>query len=432
MKLSTFQVIFLGAFVFFAIAGVITFATFQSSGTGDLPPVTIWGTLPNVAIEQFLKSDAVASFDLQITYVQKSEETFSNELTEALARGTSPDLIILSDPYFLSLRNKLLPISEKSLPLRSFKDSFIEAGELFVSSAGIYAVPIAVDPMLMYWNRGLYGSAGISTPPRSWDEFFTLAQKFNQYDDNGNILQTIAPLGEFVNVQYAKSLLATLILQGGNSIIREGGSGLESVLSFSGSGLTPPAESALLFYTEFANPSKPVYSWNKSLPNSTDAFVSGVSGTYFGLASELLSLRRRNPNLNFDIALMPQVKGATTKLTYGKVYALAIPRLAPNPTASFEVLKILAGESANAALAESLNLPPVHRSLLSTPPSDAYLSTFYSSALVSRAWLDPSPKETSVVFRDMVESVNSGKERISAAISRAQELLRVIIDRLGK
>ncbi len=50
MKLSTFQVIFLGAFVFFAIAGVITFATFQSSGTGDLPPVTIWGTLPNVAI----------------------------------------------------------------------------------------------------------------------------------------------------------------------------------------------------------------------------------------------------------------------------------------------------------------------------------------------------------------------------------------------
>ncbi len=432
MKLSTFQIVFLGAFVFFAITGVIAFATFQSSGSGDLPPMTVWGTLPNEAMVTFLKSDAVASLELQLTYVQKSEETFSSDFTEALARGAAPDIVIVPDSYFLSMKNKLMPISEKSLPLRDFKDAFIEAGELFVRSTGIYGVPVAVDPLVMYWNRSLYGGAGISTPPRSWDEFFVLAPKFNQYDDSKNITQTIVSLGEFVNISHAKSILATLIFQGGNSIVRETPDGFESILPFGGNNLTPPAESALLFYTEFANSAKPVYSWNKALPNSQDAFVSGTSATYFGLASELPTLRRRNPNLNFDVAVMPQVKGSASKVTYGRVYALSIPRLAANPIASFEVVKLLASEQANIAFSEALNLPPVRRTLLTEAPSNAYFSIFYSSALISRGWLDPSPRETAVVFKDMVESVNSGKERISAAISRAQELMRVIIDRLGK
>jgi len=36
-----------------------------------------------------------------------------------------------------------------------------------------------------------------------------------------------------------------------------------------------PAQEALRFYTDFANPGKEVYSWNEKMPNSIEALFKG-------------------------------------------------------------------------------------------------------------------------------------------------------------
>ena len=61
-------------------------------------------------------------------------------------------------------------------------------------------------------------------------------------------------------------------------------------------------ETALLFYTDFTNPSKTSYSWNAALPQSFDAFTSGELAAYLGYASEYNSIISRNPNLRFKSA----------------------------------------------------------------------------------------------------------------------------------
>ncbi len=63
------------------------------------------------------------------------------------------------------------------------------------------------------------------------------------------------------------------------------------------------------FYTRFARPDNTLYSWNRSFSSDRDRFVSGDLALYFGYGSEGKELERLNPNLNFDIAEVPQ--GAT-------------------------------------------------------------------------------------------------------------------------
>jgi hypothetical protein len=113
------------------------------------------------------------------------------------------------------------------------------------------------------------------------------------------------------NIQISKTrkeILATLFFQSGNNITeRSPVTGEVSAVidkdlekEFEDASGTP-TESVLDFYTSFANPSKSLYSWNRSLPNSENAFLNGDLAFYFGYASEIKRIQDKNPNLNFDV-----------------------------------------------------------------------------------------------------------------------------------
>ncbi|MCD5396682.1 MAG: hypothetical protein LRZ98_00730 [Candidatus Pacebacteria bacterium] len=55
------------------------------------------------------------------------------------------------------------------------------------------------------------------------------------------------------------------------------------------------------------------------MPNSRDVFLSGKLATYFGFSSELRGLRLKNPNLNFDIAMVPNPKKKEKKQVFARV-----------------------------------------------------------------------------------------------------------------
>ena len=71
-------------------------------------------------------------------------------------------------------------------------------------------------------------------------------------------------------------------------------------------------------------------------------------------------------------------------------------------------------------MVQTSGLPPARRDLLSTKPTDAYGALFYGEALKSRGWLDPDYWFTSSVFKEMVESVSSGKARPSEAVEKME------------
>ena len=99
-----------------------------------------------------------------------------------------------------------------------------------------------------------------------------------------------------------------LILQTGNDIIERTDEGLESVINRAVDITGSPAESAVRFFMEFSNPSKRTHSWNRGMPESKDTFSAGDLAVYFGLASELSDISLKTPHLNFDVAVVPQIR----------------------------------------------------------------------------------------------------------------------------
>lgn len=420
-----FQLAILGTFGVFIILGVLAFSGILpgfSNTSKDknqfLGNVVIWGTLSQTQLAKVIEDFNSANKDVvTIVYTEKSKGAFESELVEALAEGSGPDMILLPQDFILRHRNKIYPIPYEVLAERTFKDSFLEEGELYLGSTGAYAVPFMIDPLVMYWNRDIFSSALVSTPPSYWDEFFGLAKTITKIDNNSNIKKSLVSFGEFDNVANAKDILSMLIMQAGSSIIEIDESGTyRSTLSKEGSNGVSPADEAFRFYTEFSNPTKTSYSWNRSLPYSRDMFTTGDLALYFGYASEYASLQKKNPHLNFEVTTVPQTRTADRKLTFGKMQGLAVLKSSRILSADIAAAKLLSSKDSISSVSTALNLPPVRRDLLAQKPKDSYLSVFYDGALLSKGWLDPSSSETNAIFSEIVKDITSGRRKLSSAV----------------
>jgi ABC-type glycerol-3-phosphate transport system substrate-binding protein len=185
--------------------------------------------------------------------------------------------------------------------------------------------------------------------------------------------------------------------------------------------------SILQFYTDFTDPGSAVYSWNKSFPNSKDAFSANITAFYFGFASELKSLLDKNPNQNFSITAIPQIKGSNFKATFSRVTGIAISSLSKNLNTAFTASNLMTSGDFASRLAFSLNVAPARRDLLASKPNDAYSPIFYNSALYAKSWVDPSPKDTLSIFKGMVENVLSGNLSTGAAIQDANAKMSLLL-----
>ncbi|MDZ4226474.1 MAG: extracellular solute-binding protein [Patescibacteria group bacterium] len=429
--MSTFQIIVLGICAALILIGVGVFASFGGVlGGGSTGAVVIWGTLDSTTMDGVLTTLRSSDEAFQdVSYVEKSATNYDAELLNAMAAGTGPDLFLVSIDKLHSFSDKIITIPYRLVSQTSYLNAFFDESELFLTSQGELALPFLIDPLVMYWNRDLFAAAGLAEPPRYWNELLAIAPKITSLD-RSNVTTSAVALGTWSNIAHAKEILSTLFIQAGDRVVVRGADGalLPTLGSVSGGG-SADAPSALRFYTDFANPTKTTYSWNRGLPVSTNAFAAGDVAIYFGFVSEYPTLAARNPNLRFSVAQVPQVEGSLSLATFGRMTGLAIPRTARNIEGAAIVAEKLVGEEAIELIAQATGLPPVRRDISFDTSADANAAVFAQAALISRAWLDPSPKATDDIFKTMIESVISGAAEPATAVSTAAQALRQLVGR---
>ena len=444
-KLSIFQITLLAVFGALAVGAVLIFSLAIGGGTSNsVGAVKIWGTLDGTAFATTIRAAADTNSALsQVTYIQKDPATFDADLTKALASGTGPDLILLRQDYAVKDESEIAVIPSSLIVKSQFQSTFIAAANPFFSDNGALGIPILSDPLVLYWNKDMLASAGSPLPPAYWDELFGLAQKMVVKDSAGNITKSAIALGEYKNVDNAKDILATLMLQAGNPITTEDSAGhlTSALVSKTGNG-SQASESALRFFTEFADPSKDDYSWSRALPDAQQSFAAGTLGLYVGYASEAAAIARSNPNLNFGTAPLPQIRSASSTLTTARVYALVAARSGANPSAAITAAAALAVTANSQALAAALGIPSARRDVLAAASSKQIPSQLVSSsdickgidpvicsAQISRSWADPDPEETNGIFQSMIEDTTSGAQLLTAALQRADQQLAQLISK---
>lgn len=430
-QMRPFQIAILAVFAILAIAGLYFFATFKGiSGSNNVGALTIWGTLPQSAILPALEELKQTHQEYsKVQYVERPADTFDVDLADALASGTGPDVIIITEEQLLTERSKLTLIPFKTIPERTYKDSYISIGELFLTPDGTYGIPFLVDPLVLYYNRTLLSKAGYAQPPRTWEEVLGATPALTQ-KNGSTISQSAIALGTYDNNRNARAIISLLLLQSGNSISANGNRGIESTLmgTSQGSGASP-AESAINFYTQFADPAKIVYSYNRGLLDARKTFIAGDTAMYVGFASEYAFLKASNPNLDFDMTAIPAPQTASSRVDYAHVYALAIPKNAKNQAGSYLVASALASESVVKSAASRVGIAPALRSLLSSRTDSANADVYYPLTLISKAWLSPAPTVTDRIFAGMITNVISGSLSVKEALQNADDSLNAALAR---
>lgn len=429
MKITKFQVIVLIIFLGFIVAGVTMFATYKGGGGSQpLPQVTVWGTFPKDKFDKYVaKVNESLSQQITVRYTEHTPTEFLGNFIAALARGTGPDAILVSADMLLPSQDKLTVIPYDVYPQRTFIDSFIDEARVYLSSDGILGVPFIVDPLVMYWNRDIFNVSGVAEPPKYWDQFADLNKKMTKKDGNGNLIRSAIALGEFSNIVNAREILGTLILQNGNPVTSYDRNGFITSTLRPNHPMSPVP--AVTFFTQFADPNSDNYSWNKSFSDSKTSFISGKLATYFGFASEVFNIRDKNPNLNYDISSIPQVRNGNYTSTYGKLYGFSIVKQSRLQGAMMQIIYTLTGANNISNIASDMYLPSVSRSVVARGSRDPYITVFNEQALISKTWLDSDPSESRSVFSNMIQAITSGQRSIYQAVNDAGEAHDVALKR---
>lgn len=422
--------IFLAIFVFAVLvfSGVIKIGDRGSGGSGSLSGnIVVWGTVSDPDLYQVFEVASGENRDLYIKYVKKDLNTYQQELIEAFAKDSGPDLFFITPDMIMKNKEFFYKIPYSSYPEKTFRTSFIDGAEIFLETDGIVGLPILVDPMMMYYNKNLIANQGLANPPAYWDELFNLNGRLTKRENSGTILQSMIALGRYDNINNSKEILSSFLLQSGNSIVTKLGDKYTPVLDDNSSNFSrPPLQAILEFMMEFSDPSNIAYSWNRSLPNSFNMFTSGKLAIYLGKASELFKIESTNPNLSFDVREIIQTKN-TPKRTYGDIYAVSVNKKSKNLSLAFQVAGLLSSNEVARNFSNALSLPPASRTLLSEKPEGAYMYTFYNSAIVAKTWADPDKKVTDSIFGEMFDNILSNRMDIDGAINRAQSQFKQII-----
>ncbi len=424
--MKNFQTILLIVFGIFIAAGMAIFSGFIPTGKSATEAqllsgkLTIWGTFPSGFFKTYFEPLTQEYDGLVLTYVSKNEDTFYDELVQALAAGVGPDIFFFDHDRVVEHKNKVLPIPYESYPKEEFLSQFVDEGAIYMTPEGIIAIPFLANPMVLYYNRDLLNSNFILEPPKYWDELLAMAPQLTRKSDTGQINTSAIALGAASNVNYAKDIIATLAMQGDVPLVIQSGDG-SFIEAFTGASSTGSIASALRFFTSFADPAQEHYSWNVGLRNSRDAFVAEDVAMYIGYASELQTLRAQNPNLNFDVTLLPQTRDARLQLTTAKMTGIAISKQSQNVPSAYNLIRLLTNPDYNAIFSEGFLLPPVRREVLTgNTPTEAYMRTFYNSMIISRTWWDPKPEATDLIFKRMITNTLSGLQRADETVREAR------------
>lgn len=429
MKLRPFELVMVTIFGVMGLVALVLLSTYSPPSESETPlisgEVLIWGTVDSKAFYDVLRPlyDTIPDYR-KINYVQKNPSSFDSDLINALADGVAPDILFLPHEQLVQYRNRIQSISYDDFPLTDFRSRYLDGAEIFAMSDGVYAYPVAVDPLVLYWNRDILASYNYLEAPKTWEVLVNeMVPTLIERDFNRTIIRSPLAFGEYRNVNNAFSIISLLLLQGGSLMVSEDGERYQLKLDESVANSRPFANS-LSFYTGFASPSNALYSWNRSKALDRDEFLAEDLVFYFGKGSEARTISQRNPNLNFSVAEVPQGQTATVRRTYATFYGLALLRASKNKNDAFQAMQVFGSGENSKKIADTLGMAPAHRVQAMSGSNDVYGRISYTSALVARGWLSPEPKQVNDIFTRAVEDILANRASASGAASDVMGRLR--------
>lgn len=420
----------------------------------------IWGVFDsNDAYSEIISEyRRINPFIGDIRYKKFTVDNYEKDLLSALASGQGPDIFMIQNTWLPSFKDKIELAPGQITNEREFRDNFADVAiSDFLDEGKIYAVPLSVDSLALYYNKDLFNAEGITSPPATWDEFNEDVKKLTKIDQNGNITQAGAAIGTAYNINRSTDILGLLMLQNGVPMVDEKKTGTKF----------EEGEKAWEYYTQFARSGSSVYTWNPTMHYSLDAFYEGTLAMMFNYSWHYTTIQSKNSKLNFDVASVPQLSSGTPA-NYANYWGFAVSKnkitqASSQPSNSNEVipdnklriheawqfLKFLAmknggnsslmnGISGNVkeipltldpakTYLEKTKKPAARRDLIEEQKKDPVLGIFAAGNLIAKSWYQVEPKAIEAILAEAIDAINKGSLPIHEALNTASERINQLM-----
>ncbi|MEX2145005.1 MAG: extracellular solute-binding protein [Candidatus Spechtbacterales bacterium] len=382
--------------------------------------------------------------NVSVQYRKIPPELYRQTVTDALAEGEGPDVYVIHNTWLTQGIRRLAPMNEfvetnPALILNEFPDvvrfDFTREGSAAVPF--IYALPISIDTLALYYNADYLNSEGIVEPPATLEQLVEYSNRLRKIDEAGNIQLAGLAVGAADNVDHATDILSLLMLQGGAQM----NSTFDESVTFDqpikvGEDIFFPARDAMNFYTSFSDPAAENYTWSPASENSLEAFIKGKVAMMINYSDAENIIRRENPALNFKVAPMPQPAGRFDKITYANYWGLAVAKNSKNAQLAWELIHYLTQPENATLYLRASGRPPALKSLIGEPMFDEEggeildpdYDMFSTQILTARSWIQPDPVRVDSILKNAINYVLNGEKSAALAIGDAVQQINSIIN----
>lgn len=407
--------------------------------------LTFWQTFDDSdAFTEIIAKYQALHPNITIEYKKFRYEEYENELLNAWAEDRGPDIFSIHNTWIKKYESKIVPLPEqitmaymvekgglqkelvpelqtvKSLTTRQLKENFVDvvSSDVILEDGKIYALPLSVDTLALFYNKDLLNSAGIVTPPKYWNrEFQQNIKKLTKQDPQKGLIQSGIALGTTQNINRFSDILSVLMMQNGAVMTSGNQVTFHTVPSSIGNNYNPGLE-ALRFYTDFANPIKEVYSWNNGMENALDVFASGRLAMFFGYSFNIEQIKAQAPKLNFGITKLPQIEGNSLEINFANYWVQTVSKKSQYQNEAWDFIQFMTKEENAKLYLEKTKKPTALKSLINQQRDDENLGIFAEQVLSAKSWYrGRNINDAERAIGEMINNVLVNSEKIQEILN---------------
>ena len=367
--------------------------------------------------------------DVKIEYRKLTFQEYERTLLDALAEGRGPDILMVHNTWLPRYFNKISPLPEGKYKISDYEREFYPPAQETVKNNRIYGLPLTIDTLGMYVNEDLELESEVGESPDTWEKLIgrngnpNLLKQINRRSGDSFRRSAVA-LGNN-GVSRSQDILALLMLQNRTKMTND----QHTQATFN---LTQDVEGqqkalgriGLEFYTSFADPRSPNYSWNDRNGSSVRAFAKNKVAYFFGYAYHAQELKRLNPDLQYRIEKIPQIAG-TAPVNYASFWVETVSRNSKHQKEAWDFVRFLTGKEPMQTYAEATELIPARKEI----SASGGLEVMQEQLPSARSWYKGDADKADAIFARMISSVLRG-ERSQNAIDRGANDLTDVLRQL--
>lgn len=412
------------------------------------------GKMPDKVVLQYWSSSlnegdissAITAFETTYPYVdiqfkKLNDDEYEDALITGWAKNQGPDIFSVSDLSVNKFYDYIYPLppsvtlttveqkstfgkketlisqtTQKSITVQDYKNQFVDAvytdsvfphrGEKEnVETDKIFGLPLSIDTLALYWNKDLLNQATITLPATNWQEIADHTKDITKVDKEGNIIQSGIAMGTANNVPHYFDIMSVLMMQFGAPMATEQGNVIFNQTV--GDDKRVPGQEALDFYVKFAQDKWETYDWNETKNDALEEFASGSVAYFIGYHSDLAKIKQISPNLNFDVAPLPQIN-AQQQINYPSFNIESVSINCKNKDLAWAFVQYLTNEQNTQQYVDATKQPSSRRNLISKQLEDYELATFAQQALTAKTWYHgKKPDEAINLFAKMIDNART-------------------------